>query len=488
MFTGKSRTHIRRGIAVGGIRGGSGKTLVTVGLIQALRNRGMKVAPFKKGPDYIDTAWLSRASGEHTYNLDTFLMEPERVREMYQQRNSTCDIAVIEGNRGIFDGFDVSGTHSFAEMVKLLKIPLILVVDCTKSSRTVAALVQGCLNFDSGIDFGGIVLNQIAGTRHRSIITGSIEKYTSIPVIGAIPRISGISMRERHLGLIPVHEHADTDETIGMLAKVFEDNVDMERVLQISQPREKHFKALRDRIRTVKISGPCVSDVNDVTDLKVDNESPVVGIFMDPAFNFYYRENIDSLVKNGATVREINAMEEKTLPDIDALYIGGGFPETHATMLSRNREFISSLRERIEKGMPVYAECGGLVYLSDSLTLKEEKYKLAGIFPFEFELADTPQGHGYTIFTVDSENPFYKTGIEVRGHEFRYSRMINPDAFSATDTVFAMNRGTGIAQNRDGVIYKNVLATFIHTHSESRNVEWTGALVRLADKWRKENG
>lgn len=467
-MAGSQHTQSRRGIAVAGLRGGSGKTLVSLGLIGALGRRGIAVAPFKKGPDYIDPAWLSRAAGRDCHNLDTYLLDSETIVHSYLSRHRDCPVAIVEGNRGIFDGVDVEGTHSVAGLAGFLGIPVILVADCAKASRTVAAMVRGCQAFDPDLALGGVILNRVAGERHRSVTAAAIERYCGVPVLGAIPRIGGLDLAERSLGLVPVREHPEPDRIIGAVTRAVEDSVDLDGIMAVM---ERHgYPSLASLF-----SGP--SEGAEPSP-ETGGAAPTIGIIRDNAFTFYYPENIEALADSGAAIVEIDSMRDAALPPIDGLYIGGGFPETHAREIAANASLRKALRDAVEKGLPVYAECGGLVYLSESLETGGTAFPMTGVFPLRFSVSPKPQGHGYTRFTVDRGNPYYPRGAPVRGHEFRYARLTGAGA--AVETVFSMERGTGLREGRDGVLYKNALATFCHTHALGRGVTWPRALVALA--------
>ncbi|HON79183.1 MAG TPA: cobyrinate a,c-diamide synthase [Spirochaetota bacterium] len=481
------KTNISRAIAVAGTKGASGKTIVTLGLIRALVQHGYSVSPFKKGPDYIDPAWLSLAAQNPCRNLDSFLMDDNTIRQTFSSFSCQNDISVIEGNRGLFDGLDIDGTYSFAELVKLIDVPLILVVDCRKASRSVAAMIHGFQTFDPEITLQGVIINNFAGHRHKKIITESIENYCKIPVLGAIPRIPELLLDERHLGLEPIHEHRDPDKVFELLDSVFTDTVNIDKIIHIAENHE-NCRQKSSRTSSITVND---TDVNNTitTNAHTPNTPPPsvsnilhsrrrIGIIRDTAFNFYYIESLEILEKN-TEVHYINALHDTLLPDIDALYIGGGFPETHAKQLSENKTLRDDITRFIEKDFPVYAECGGLIYLSQSIISDNAEYPMTGIYPYRFELSDKPVGHGYTIFQVDKGNPFYRTGALVKGHEFRYSRIINADECQDVHTVFSMQRGHGIMNARDGVLHRNALATFSHTHPFSSNAMWLQTLMGL---------
>jgi cobyrinic acid a,c-diamide synthase len=479
-----SITYSRRGIAVGGIRGGSGKTLFSVGMIQALQRRGVSVAPFKKGPDYIDPAWLSRAAGRQCLNLDAYLMPKEKILHSFLGASGGPGFAVVEGNRGLFDGLDIDGTYSFAELVKWLNIPLLLVLDCSKSSRTLAALVHGLETFDPKLPLHGVVLNQIAGERHKKIISESIEKYCRTPVLGALPRISDLPLSERHLGLVPVGEHPDPDGVIATLGDIVEQNADIEAILELTETAPEADAADSSEApltynSIVESRGFARPDEPDIHEIEPPIQ-PAIGVIRDSAFNFYYIENLAALKKNGVRILELNSLSDEDIPPLDGLYIGGGFPETHVELLSKNHRFREKIQKLVKAGLPVYAECGGLIYLSDSITIDGRNFPMAGVFPFVFEISDRPVGHGYTLFKVDRENPFYRTGVVVRGHEFRYSRIVNSAEAEKVNMVFTMRRGAGIAGGRDGILYNNCLATFSHTHAYGDNIQWIESMRTLA--------
>jgi cobyrinic acid a,c-diamide synthase len=410
--------------------------------------------------------------------------------------NLSADFAIVEGNRGIFDDYDVAGTHSFSELIKLLNIPLILVLDCTKSSRTIAAVVHGCKSFDEDLPLKGVILNQLGGERHKKLVTDAIEKYCDIPVLGALPRISSLIIVERHLGLMPVSEHNDPKRLTNAIGDVIENNVDIDALIKISashsNKKKEIFNGLKNNIKNKSPNFTKKSNqlfpLNDRIDDRInDNRTqPVIGIIKDSAFNFYYDDNIMELKRYGAKIIEINSIGNNTIPEIDALYVGGGFPETHAEMISGNNAFRQELKSLIDDGLPVYAECGGLVYLSKSIIM-DRKYPMVGIFPFDFEVSKKPVGHGYTIFVVDKKNPYYLQGSVVKGHEFRYLKIINNAAAKDTTTVFKMQRGKGIVKGRDGLIYRNTLATFNHTHAAGNNVLWLKSLVKLAMERKRGN-
>ncbi len=444
-------------VFIAGLRGGAGKTTLSLGLIAALRKRGRSVAPYKKGPDYIDAGWLALAAGRPCYNLDTFLVRKPDVLHSFVSHTRPGDIAVIEGNRGLYDGIDPEGTTSSAEVAKLLAAPVILCVDCTKTTRTMAAVVSGCIHFDPDVHLRGVILNRTAGPRHEKILRESIESHCGIPVLGAVPRLDAQNFPERHMGLVPTPEHAWAQNSIDAAADMADRYLDLDALARIAE------EAAADPFPSV---GPLHEpvEVRPAGKSASRNGRPRIGIVRDSAFQFYYPDNIEALVAAGAEPVFINACRDRELPPVDGLYIGGGFPETHAEVLAQNRPFMAALKEEAEAGLPVYAECGGLMYLGESLEVDGKRWPMVGILPIVFGLSKRPQGLGYTIVSVEGENPYFPVGTEIRGHEFRYSHVLEWRG-SEQDMVFGMKRGTGFLNNRDGISYKNVFATYTHIHA-----------------------
>ncbi|MBI5100234.1 MAG: cobyrinate a,c-diamide synthase [Nitrospirae bacterium] len=469
-------------IVIAGLRGGSGKTTLSLGLIAALAGAGSRIVPFKKGPDYIDAGWLSSAAKRPCYNLDPFMIGRERVLTSFLDHFGGADCAVIEGNRGIYDGMDSEGAFSTAELAKILKAPVILVLDCTKVTRTAAAMVYGMQTFDRGVDIRGVVLNRISGARHEKTIRESIEKYCGIEVLGALPGLKKEFLSERHMGLTPFQEHPEVAVSISLTAETVRRHVDIARILDIARGA-KPLKA--GNVLKVPSPPPSPSGGEGFNNTRINNEAARIGVIRDTAFQFYYPENFEELQKRGAELVEISALTEKKLPDIDALYIGGGFPETNAIALARNRSFRGSLRDEIDRGLPVYAECGGLMYLGNSLVLEGRRYPMTGVFPLDFEMSSKPAAHGYTVVRVSGRNPFFAVGTILRGHEFHYSGAIITKGAAPGKYAYDMERGQGISNRKDGIFYKNVLASYTHLHAYGAP-QWADGMLRQAEAYRKK--
>lgn len=454
-------------VVVAGLRGGSGKTTLSVGLVSALKGRGLKVAPFKKGPDYIDAGWLGAAAGSDCYNLDPYLAG--KTVPSFISHSAETDIAVIEGNRGLFDGMDAEGAFSTSRLARDLKAPVVLIIDATKTTRTNAAVVSGVQKFERGLQLAGIVLNNVGGKRHERVSREAIEKYTRIPVVGAIPRLNGSTeMPERHMGLVPWQEHSSVKEAIATAASIVEKYVDVDLILRLA----RRAPALRGAVPKKT---------------KPPKTGPLIGVIRDSAFQFYYPENMEELEKLGARIIEVSALTERELQPMDALYIGGGFPETHAIELGKNKSFMKSLREHARQGLPIYAECGGLMYLGDTIELMGRRHKMAGVLPVRFTMNKKPHAHGYTELSVSGKNPFYSTRSVLKGHEFHYSEVTNPEDLEANKDIsfaFSMKRGKGIVGKKEGITYKNVLATYNHTHAMG-TPGWAEGMIAAADEYRR---
>ncbi len=463
-------------IVMSALRGGSGKTILSIGIIAALRRRGNAVLPFKKGPDYIDAGWLAMAAGQPCYNLDTYMVPPRRVLSSFLTRSSPHAISVIEGNRGLYDGIDIDGSTSTAELAKLLHAPVVLCLDVTKTTRTMAAVVAGCDQFDPDVTIKGVILNRVAGSRHENILRQSIEVHCGIPVLGAVPKLRKQDFPERHMGLVPTPEHSWAQESVEAIATVVEQRVDLVALMDIAG-RAPAIQPVSPQIDIRAADPKPLSEVNRIR--------PKIGVIRDSAFQFYYPENLEALAAAGAETIFFSPLKTDTIPVVDGIYIGGGFPETHAEALAQNARFRKELKRLAENGLPIYAECGGLMYLGRELILKEKTYPMTGVLPISYGFSKRPQGHGYTVISVEGENPYFEVGSQHRGHEFHYSRVLAWEG-QDEDLVFRMERGNGIWKGRDGVSYRNVLATYTHLHALG-SPGWAAAVVHAAKVYRRKS-
>jgi cobyrinic acid a,c-diamide synthase len=452
-------------IVIAGTSGDSGKTIVSMGLAASWRRRGYKVAVFKKGPDYIDAAWLKFASGQTARNLDTYMMGVEGVRQSFQRNCLHEGINLIEGNRGLYDGFDSRGSHSTAELAKLLDAPVVLVLDVTKVTRTAAATVLGCQHLDADVRIAGVILNRVAGSRHERVIRDSIESICKVPVLGVIRRISDAEyLPDRHLGLITPEEHPELQGLGDTIAELIDKFVEVDRIWGIAHEAPS--------LEASPIPDETVSKVEIVR----------IAFFSDSAFTFYYQDNLEALAAAGAELIPVSSLEAEELPPCDGLYIGGGFPETHVERLGDNRSLMKSVKSHADSGLPIFAECGGLIYLCNSILYKNKTFPLSGVFPIDLEMKTKPQGHGYMEVKVDQENPFFSKETIIRGHEFHYSSPIGDS--EKLKTAYTVLRGSGSFKKRDGLIFRNVLASYLHIHTAGVP-QWAENFVNLASKHKK---
>jgi len=455
---------------IAGTGGDSGKTLVALGLTGAWRREGLPVATFKKGPDYIDPAWLKLASGRASFNLDTWMMGSEAVLHSFKRRAESEGVNIIEANRGLHDGEDAWGTHSSAELAKLLKCPVLLVLPVVKVTRTAAAIAWGIKMFDPAVNIAGVILNQAATKRQMDLVRRALEEEAGIKVLGILPRLKDDLLPGRHLGLVTPEDHQQAKEALDVAAQLIADNVDLPRMLEIARQAELLYLEDGLSVRSGRAGSPTYA--------------VRIGYFSGPAFTFYYPDNLEALSEAGAEMIPIDPFLDNKLPPLDGLYIGGGFPETHAQELSENRAFRESVREAAEEGLPIYAECGGLMFLCRSLRISDKLYAMTGVLEEEVEMLTRPQGHGYETIVIDAPNPFFTLGSIIKGHEFHYSKLT---ALPSETTAAKVERGVGLGAGRDGIMKKNVFAAYMHLHVNGAP-QWTEGMISAARKYRQDCG
>ncbi len=441
----------------------SGKTTLTLGIAAALIQQGTKLRIFKKGPDYIDPMWHEAVCGHISHNIDPYLMDHELCRKTFLTHSAKVDFSLVEGNHGLHDGMDLEGKNSGAFLAKLLDIPVILVVDSSGMNRGIAAIVLGHLHLDPDVRIGGVVLNKVSSPRQEQKQVSAIEHYCGIPVVGALPRTSGIQIKERHLGLVTIHESSWVDGVISSVAEVVKRNCDLDRIRNIAG-------------KITRLEVPEKVLVSDIAP-KVK-----IGVAYDKAFCFYYPENLEGLKTAGAELVFFDTLTDRHLPEVDAVYIGGGFPESFLRELEDNRSLRRELRRKIEEGLPTYAECGGLMYLSRSIEREGEKRKMVGAIPADVLFQKKPVGKGYVELGSASNNSWFRIQRLIKGHEFHYSRLINIG--SEIEYNYSVRRGTGVDGKNDGIIYKNVLASYAHLH-HANVPEWTSQFVEFVYRNRK---
>lgn len=423
----------------------SGKTTLTLGLARALKQRGLAVQVFKKGPDYIDPIWHTQASGRPCYNLDFHLMQRPEINALFSRHAAIADITLIEGNKGLFDGMDLEGSDSNAALAKQLQAPVVLVLDCQGITRGVAPLLMGYQAFDPSVRIAGVILNKVAGPRHEAKLRAAVRHYTDIPVLGAVHRDARLAIVERHLGLIPGNESAEAEARIEAIAAQVAAQVDLDALLAVANTAPAASLGLG--LATGTSQPPTGRPLR-------------IGIARDAAFGFYYNEDLDALASQVELVA-IDTLHDGRLPEIDGLIIGGGFPEVFIEALAANTGLRSEIRRAVEAGLPVYAECGGLMYLSRSITWQGQRGEMVGLVPGDAVMGERPVGRGYaTVRSTGACAWLADAGQTLPAHEFHYSHLENlPDAPSYA---YAIRRGHGMDGQHDGIVYKNLLASYCH--------------------------
>ena len=451
-------------ILISATRKSSGKTTIALGIAAALAKTGLQVQTFKKGPDYIDPMWLSRATARPCRNLDYYTMSQQEIMNSFSYYSHRAEFSLIEGNKGLFDGLDLDGSNSNAALATLLDAPIVLVIDTGGMTRGIAPLILGYLDFDPALNIAGVILNKVGGARHEKKLRAIVEHYTDVPVLGVLHRDKIFEIPERHLGLTPTNESPEVLEKINTIASLIEEKIDLDAIKEIAN------KAVM-----LPIPAP-VRIYKGKPDIRI-------GIARVSAFGFYYPGDLEALEESWATLVNIDMTKDTILPKIDGLFIGGGFPETQMVELKANSSMMDSVRKAIERGLPTYAECGGLMYLARSITWQGKTQKMAGVIAGDIVMHDKPQGRGYVRLRETGKAPWPLKGVgEIPAHEFHYSSLKNLEG--NFDFAYEMLRGHGIDGKHDGLIYKNLLAGFSHLRDVEAN-SWAARFanfVRLSKK------
>lgn len=427
-------------IILAGTGSAVGKTTISTGIMKALSER-YDVQPFKVGPDYIDPSYHTLATGNVSRNLDSFFMKKGQIRDSYLKAMDKKDIAVIEGVRGLYEGIDsINDIGSTASVAKALKAPVILIINSRSLVKSAAALVLGFKALDPEINIAGVILNKVKNNAHFEKTKRSIEEITKTEVIGGITRDDKISIEQRHLGLVPARERENSLKFIDLWSEVIKNSIDLDRLVEIAKTAPK-----------------ITSEIIPIWNKK-NKQRVKIAVAYDEVFNFYYKENLESLEANNAKIQYFSPLNDEDLPDADGLYIGGGYPELFSKELSQNKSMLAQIKEFHLENRPIFAECGGLMYLMNSIHDDSQ----VGIYPYKSILTDRVQALKYTIAEVTQDNIISKKGETFNGHEFHYSKVIvdelkNPMAFKIT-------RGKGSYNLQDGFIEKNTLASYVHTH------------------------
>ena len=434
-------------VLVAGTHSGVGKTTVVMGLMAALKQRGLKVQPFKVGPDFIDPTHHTAICGRTSRNLDTFMMDEDGVRQSFSKGITDADVAVIEGVMGLYDGLEATEIASSAHVAKALGVPVLLVINVHGMSRSVAAMALGYSQFDPLVNIAGVILNQVGSPRHLELL----QKALNVPILGALPRKKDISLPSRHLGLTMGFE---SKHDIEALAQFVEENANLDEILELGRKRPP-----------LQTSPQLKTKLEDAKKVKI-------GVARDEAFCFYYQENFEELNRLNAELVFFSPLRDD-LPEVDGLYLGGGYPELYPEALEKapSRQ---QIKQAADDGMPIYGECGGLMYLGESVISEEGEdvkgweHKMVGVLPASTTMTKRLQALGYVEGDVILKNPVVKKGKVVRGHEFHYSRM---DCARDARFAYQFRRGKGILGNLDGLMEHNTLGSYLHTHFYSYPME-----------------
>ncbi len=432
----------------------SGKTIISLGLCRAISNLNSKVQSFKKGPDYIDPIWLAKATHQPCYNLDFFNMSPEEILDLYNNHSATSDVSIVEGNKGLFDGMSVDGGDANADLAKSLNLPVILVIDTNGMTRGIAPLLQGYQNFDHGVNIQGVILNKVGGDRHESKLINAIEHYTDLKVYGSVQRNKELDIDERHLGLMPANEDDKSEIKINRISEIIADSINIKKILS-DTPNN-----------IISQSKPRESIPSSLT----------IAIPKDVAFGFYYQDDLDLFEELGTKISYFDAIKDSKLPECDGLFIGGGFPEMNLEELSSNKSLLTDIQNKINAGLPTYAECGGLMYLTNNIEYLGRSFPMVGVINANTVMTQRPVGRGYVEIEPTDSHPWEGVSKKISAHEFHYSRLEN----IATDYEYAYNvlRGVGISNKKDGIITKNLLATYSHLRSVGGNL-WVQQFIEF---------
>ena len=422
----------------------SGKTTVTAGIAAALRARGIVVQPFKKGPDYIDPMWLTAAAGRSCRNLDFHTMGPGEIRAEFVRHGAAAGLALIEGNKGLHDGVAVDGADSNAALAKLLAAPVVLVVDTRGITRGIAPLLHGYRDFDRKVHIAGVILNRVAGARHEGKLVHAVRTYTDLPVLGVVGRSADLALDAEHIGLVPPVEVTAADDRVERIARRIERCVDLDRVQEIAS-----------RAEPLAVASPSPVRARPPPDVRI-------AVAHDAAFCFYYPGDLEALEAAGARLVPFDTLQDPAPPETDGIFIGGGFPERVMDALEANAPMRASLGERIASGLPVYAECGGLMYLARRIRWNAREREMVGAIPADVVMHPRPRGRGYVVLEPTGDGPWAPTANgPVHAHEFHHSTLENT---AGTDWRYAyrVRRGRGIDGERDGIVIGSLLASYSH--------------------------
>lgn len=431
-------------VMIAGVHSGVGKTTVTLGIMAALRKKGLSVQPYKVGPDYIDPGWHYWAAGQHSHNLDSWMGNAEVVRAVFCKHAADSDISVIEGVMGLFDGVKGGGIKgSSADIAIMLQIPVILVVNVMGMAQSCVAMVKGFMEYQPALNLVGLILNQ-ASDFHIQTVKKALEEELGISVLGCLPRCKELKMPSRHLGLLPAEEHNSVHEVIALMADLIEQSIDLPGLINISGT---------------------ANDLDFMPDPKLPAQALSIGVARDEAFSFYYQDSLDFLEELGAEIKTFSPLNDKRLPAVDGLYLGGGFPESFLPELAANHDMHLALRRAFQAGMPIYAECGALMYLGNAIKdFDEHVWSGAGIVPISSCMENSLVGMGYVEATARCDSILARAGETLKGHEFHYSSM---HGLTEQSAAYTLNGGKGVSPRLEGYTAGNLLASYVHLHLRS---------------------
>lgn len=439
----------------------SGKTTITLGICAALRRKGVQVQAFKKGPDYIDPMWLAQATGRPCYNLDFNTQSHSEITALFAEHAGNAELSLIEGNMGLFDSLDPEGNQSNAALAIALNTPVILVLDVRGATRSIVPVILGFQQFEPRLQIAGLILNKVAGKRHEQRLREVIGHYCQLPIIGCIHRDEALNIDERHLGLIPSNESLQANFLVEQIGERIASQLDLDALQQIAS------------------TAPAL-DIPQRSPSPVTAHAPLrIAIARDAAFGFYYPDDLEKMRQAGVELLPVDCLHDSRLPDaIDGLFIGGGFPETHMQPLAANQALRQAIHQAIEAGLPAYAECGGLMYLCRSLHWRSSQAEMVGIIPADCVMHDKPIGRGYARVQEGAAMPWPQKhdNSPYPAHEFHYSSLENLPA--GLQYAYRLERGCGISQQHDGVVYKNLLASYVHQRDTASN-PWTGRFIEF---------
>ncbi len=427
-----------KGFIIAGTNSGCGKTTATIGLMALLKSLNYNITPFKTGPDYIDPLFHSKVLGVPSYNLDSFMLSESAIKHLYRKHAAKADLSIIEGVMGMYDGMGQESRGSTYELSRILDIPVILVVNCKGLYQSIAAIIKGFANYKEDTKVRGVILNHVSSKDHFKFLQSIIEKECGIKCIGYIPTNKDFALESRHLGLIQAEEVDELDHKIELIKETFNQTIDFRRLMSIADNKE-------------------ISE--DSFELpKLDLSALHIGVAYDKAFRFYYKDNLELLNELGSNLHYFSPIEDNQLPEeCNCLYLGGGYPEVFANELSQNKSLLKEIKDKIDNGMPAYAECGGLMYLTEKIiTQDQDEYEMTGVFEASVQMTKRLQRFGYAIAQYEGES--------TPCHEFHRSQIIPNQTDVNYELKYQLKKPEKELEWQCGLQYKNCLGAYAHVH------------------------